>query len=72
MSRACSPLRKSLFSHIMAGGTPKEFGYVHRQMRASTQKLLWAMGLRKYYLTPEEHAEVMARRRAKGEWRVAA
>lgn len=74
MSRPASPLREPLLAHIMAGGIPKEFCYSHRMARPNVQKLLWAMGLKKYYLTAAEHAEVLARRKARAtrEERVAA
>lgn len=64
MSRPLHVLRPVLREHVLNGGTPKEFAFTHGMNLPNVGKLLGALGLRKYYLTRDEHAQVMKRRKA--------
>ena len=49
-------LRTRLRAHIMAGGTPKEFSSVRSWHATTAGKMLQQMGIKKVFITEEEHA----------------
>lgn len=54
--------RAALRAHIMAGGTPKEFSNVRTWHATTAGKMLQQMGIKKVFITEEEHAHIMKRR----------
>jgi hypothetical protein len=48
-------LRTRLRAHIMAGGTPKEFALDQGKHSTMANKMLPGMGLKKVFITEEEH-----------------
>ena len=48
--------RTALRAHIMAGGTPKEFSSVRSWHATTAGKMLQQMGIKKVFITEEEHA----------------
>jgi hypothetical protein len=56
-------LRTRLRAHIMAGGTPKEFALAQGKHSTMANKLLVGMGLKKIFITEEEHAMLIALRK---------
>jgi len=48
--------RAALRAHIMAGGTPKEFSSVRSWHATTAGKMLQQMGIKKVFITEEEHA----------------
>jgi hypothetical protein len=55
-------VRGRLRAHIMAGGTPKEFS-VREKLDATTPgKMLEGMGIKKVFITEDEHTHLVARR----------
>jgi hypothetical protein len=47
--------RAALRAHIMAGGSPKEFSSVRSWHPTTAGKMLEAMGIKKVFITEEEH-----------------
>jgi hypothetical protein len=62
VSRPRHPLRGPLVEFILGGGTVKEFAFDRGLNVSNVARLLYATGLRKYFLTPAEHAAVKAQR----------
>jgi hypothetical protein len=56
-------LRTRLRAHIMAGGTPKEFALAQGKHSTMANKLLVGMGLKKVFISDEEHAILVAMRK---------
>jgi len=56
-------LRTRLRAHIMAGGTPKEFALNQGKHSTMANKLLVGMGLKKVFITEEEHALIVKLRK---------
>lgn len=56
-------VRISLRAHIMGGGTPKEFGMVRGWHPTTAGKMLEGMGIKKVFITDEEHAMIVKMRR---------
>ena len=56
-------VRTRLRAHIMAGGTPKEFALGEGKHSTMANKLLVGMGLKKVFITDEEHAILVAMRK---------
>jgi hypothetical protein len=57
-------LRTRLRAHIMAGGSPKEFA-ANEKMHATTPgKMLAGMGLKKVFISDEEHGLLTSVRKA--------
>jgi hypothetical protein len=48
-------VRTRLRAHILAGGTPKEFALGEGKHSTMANKLLVGMGLKKVFITEEEH-----------------
>jgi hypothetical protein len=46
----------------MAGGTPKEFSEVRTWHPTTAGKMLQQMGIKKVFITEDEHAHIMKRR----------
>jgi hypothetical protein len=59
-------VRTRLRAHIMAGGTPKEFALGEGKHSTMANKLLVGMGLKKVFITHEEHAILVAMRKERG------
>jgi hypothetical protein len=57
--------RKALKAHILAGGTPKEFAYNYNLSYSLISKEVVVVGFKKTFLTDEEIAWVMERRKQK-------
>jgi hypothetical protein len=57
-------LRTELRAHMLAGGMPKEFSIDRNLAPASASKMLANMGIRKVFITDEEHAMILAKRKA--------
>jgi hypothetical protein len=56
--------RSALREHIMTGGTPKEFSEVRSWHPTTAGKMLQLMGIKKVFITEEEHAHIINRRKA--------
>ena len=56
-------LKRLLRAHILAGGTPKEFSAAHLIHSTSAGKVLADLGIRKVFITREEHALITHNRR---------
>ena len=56
-------LRTRLRAHIMAGGAPKEFALDQGKHSTMANKLLVGMGLKKVFITEEEHALIVKLRK---------
>jgi hypothetical protein len=56
-------LRTRLRAHILAGGTPKEFALGEGKHSTMANKLLVGMGLKKVFITDDEHAMLVAMRK---------
>ena len=56
-------LRTRLRAHIMAGGTPKEFALAQGKHSTMANKLLVGMGLKKIFITEEEHELIIKLRK---------
>lgn len=59
-------VRTRLRAHIMAGGTPKEFALGEGKHSTMANKLLVGMGLKKVFISDEEHAILVAMRKERG------
>ena len=59
-------MRTRLRAHIMAGGTPKEFALGEGKHSTMANKLLVGMGLKKVFITDEEHALIVKLRKERG------
>ena len=59
-------VRTRLRAHIMAGGTPKEFALGEGKHSTMANKLLVGMGLKKVFITDEEHALIVKLRKERG------
>jgi hypothetical protein len=55
-------VRTRLRAHIMAGGTPKEFALAEGWHPTTAGKMLEGMGIRKIFITDEEHQHIIVRR----------
>ena len=56
-------IRTRLRAHIMAGGAPKEFAAGQGWHATTAGKMLDGMGIRKVYITDEEHAMLVKLRK---------
>lgn len=56
-------LRTRLRKHIMSGGAPKEFAAEQGWHSTTAGKMLDGMGIRKVYITDEEHAFLIKMRK---------
>ena len=59
-------VRTRLRAHIMAGGTPKEFALAEGKHSTMANKMLVGMGLKKVFISDEEHAILVAMRKERG------
>jgi hypothetical protein len=59
-------VRTRLRAHILAGGTPKEFALGEGKHSTMANKLLVGMGLKKVFISDEEHAILVAMRKERG------
>ena len=57
--------RRRLRAHILAGGSPKEFTLGADMSPSAASKMLAGMGIKKVFVTDEEHALLKARRASK-------
>ena len=56
-------VRTRLRAHILSGGTPKEFALGEGKHSTMANKLLVGMGLKKVFISEEEHAMIVAMRK---------
>ena len=56
-------LRIRLRKHIMSGGAPKEFAANEKLDRTTPGKMLEGMGIKKVFITEEEHAFLIKMRK---------
>jgi len=56
-------VRTRLRAHILAGGSPKEFAIGEGRHSTMANKMLTGMGLKKVFITDEEHAMLIALRK---------
>ena len=57
-----SDFKQRLRTHIMGGGIPKHFSLDAGMHRDTASKMLGAMGIRKVFITEDEHTHLVARR----------
>jgi hypothetical protein len=56
-------VRIRLRAHIMAGKSPKEFAVAEKLEPTTPGKMLEGMGIKKVFITEEEHAFLIKRRK---------
>ena len=57
-----SDFKQRLRAHILGGGIPKHFSLDAGMHRDTACKMLSKMGIRKVFITEEEHTHLVARR----------
>ena len=55
-------IKPILRTHILRGGTPKEFSYEHRLAIATVGKLITQLGIKKVFITEAEHTAIKQHR----------
>lgn len=55
--------QKRLVAHIFNGGSPKEYAIENHMHKSTVQKILSGLGIRKMFVTKDEHAAIMEMRK---------
>lgn len=61
--RSHSHIKESLRKHVLAWGTAKEWGFMHRIDRTNVNTMIVRMGFKKHYISEEEVRHLHERRK---------